>query len=224
MKISSIAFGPSGEVYIWAYTGWGSHPSHGVYRSTDGGSTWVQVLSKPPFGTGSISVSSDGYVFVGYSGATTDDDRGVVLSTDMGETWTDLNEGLVNRFVKDIVTNSNGYVFAGTYQSVFRSASTVAGTENEAGGNIPTGYFLAQNFPNPFNPVTTIRYSLPTGSEVSLKVFNPLGEEVATLVTGRQDAGPHTVSWDAAGQPSGLYFYRLQAGDFTQTKKLVLLR
>ena len=89
---------------------------------------------------------------------------------------------------------------------------------------VPMMIQLYQNYPNPFNPTTTIGFSLPTSSDVSLKIFNLLGEEVATLVSGRVDAGTHAIQWDATVQASGVYFYRLRAGGFTETRKLVLMR
>ncbi len=89
---------------------------------------------------------------------------------------------------------------------------------------IPVAYLLYQNYPNPFNPSTTIRYGLPHKSNVSLAVFNTLGQQVATLVQGDQEAGYHEVRFDASGLSSGVYFYRLQAGTFVETRKLLLLR
>ncbi len=83
---------------------------------------------------------------------------------------------------------------------------------------------LAQNYPNPFNPSTTIRYQLPAANHVSLKVFDLLGDEVATLVDGLQDRGDHAVTWDAGRFASGVYIYRLQSGDITSVRKLLLLR
>jgi len=80
------------------------------------------------------------------------------------------------------------------------------------------------NYPNPFNPVTTISYSLSLDAWVTLKVYSTLGEEVATLVSDHQETGRHSVEWDATGQPSGVYFYRLNAGGLVETRKLVLLR
>jgi hypothetical protein len=85
-------------------------------------------------------------------------------------------------------------------------------------------FSLAQNYPNPFNPSTTIRYGVPRKSRVLLTVYNTLGQHVATLVEGDQGAGYHEVRFDAAGLSSGVYFYRLQAGDFVSTKKLLLLK
>jgi hypothetical protein len=88
----------------------------------------------------------------------------------------------------------------------------------------PREYWLQQNYPNPFNPSTTIRYALPQAGYVTLKVYNLLGEEIAALISGRQPAGEHEVRWNAASLPSGVYFYRLQAGGFTMTRKLLLVR
>ena len=89
---------------------------------------------------------------------------------------------------------------------------------------LPSGYSLEQNYPNPFNPSTTIRYGLPRKSVVQLTVFNTLGQRVATLVQEEQEAGYHEVKFEASGLSSGVYFYRLTAGNFVQTRKLLLLR
>lgn len=88
----------------------------------------------------------------------------------------------------------------------------------------PTDFALSQNYPNPFNPSTTISFELPERSEVSLQVFNALGEMVHLLAKGTSDAGRHSVTFNATNFPSGVYFYRLQAGEFVQTQKMVLLR
>jgi hypothetical protein len=103
--------------------------------------------------------------------------------------------------------------------------NAVINTVQPAGTSPATGQFvLVQNFPNPFNPTTTISYSLPRAGEVSLKIFNLLGEEVATLAFGHREAGTHSIQWDAAGQTSGVYFCRLQEGGFIETKRMLLLK
>lgn len=89
---------------------------------------------------------------------------------------------------------------------------------------IPKDYLLQQNYPNPFNPVTKISYGLPAGNVVVLKVYNILGKEVALLVNDYQDAGIHTVSFNATGLASGVYFYQLKAGSFAAIKKLILAK
>jgi len=92
------------------------------------------------------------------------------------------------------------------------------------GAVVAAEYALSQNYPNPFNPTTAITFSLRDAGTVAIKVFDVTGHDVATLVSGHMTAGSHTVSFDASALPSGLYFYRLQAGDFTATRKMVLMK
>ena len=91
-------------------------------------------------------------------------------------------------------------------------------------GEVPLTYALYQNYPNPFNPVTTIKYSIPNSERVVLKVYNILGQEVATLVDEEQRAGVYEFKFDASNLSSGVYFYRLQAGKFIDVKKMILVK
>jgi hypothetical protein len=91
-------------------------------------------------------------------------------------------------------------------------------------GTVPATYSLSQNYPNPFNPSTTITYELPRASQVNLTVFDILGREVSVLVNDRKDAGVYEEKFDGSRLASGVYFYRLQTGDFVQTKRLMILK
>ena len=89
---------------------------------------------------------------------------------------------------------------------------------------IPEDFGLSQNYPNPFNPVTTISYQLPDDAHVTLVVSDVMGREVATLVNGQEEAGHKSVRFDASNLASGIYFYRLQAGIFVESRKLMLMK
>jgi probable HAF family extracellular repeat protein len=89
---------------------------------------------------------------------------------------------------------------------------------------ITTRYVLAQNYPNPFNPTTKINYQIPELSFVTLKVFDILGNEIETLVNEDKPSGTHTIDFNSTNLQSGIYFYKLQTPDFTQTKKMILLK
>jgi len=88
----------------------------------------------------------------------------------------------------------------------------------------PGKFNIRQNYPNPFNPVTCIQYTLPIAAHVEIRIFNALGQQVASLIDKKQTAGAHRIQWDGSGFPSGLYFYRIQAGEFCDTKKCLLLK
>jgi len=110
------------------------------------------------------------------------------------------------------------------YAATDTSAFTSVGVEDNKLNVIPTEFSISQNYPNPFNPTTTIAYSLPKNNFVALKIYDLLGREVATLVNEEKPAGNYEVDFNAANLSSGVYFYRISAGNFVETKKMILLR
>lgn len=104
------------------------------------------------------------------------------------------------------------------------SFDTLITSVGSSSRELPIRFNLEQNYPNPFNPTTTISFSLPSKSFVSLKVFDVVGREVATLLDGIEEPGLKLVTFNANGLVSGVYYYRLQTTSFTETKKLTLLR
>ena len=119
-----------------------------------------------------------------------------------------------------LVDNGNN----GTIDDTLYLQNQVTNVEDEGSLLLPDSYNLAQNYPNPFNPVTTIKYSIPESGNVLLKVYDILGNEVATLINEERDRGIHSVDFDASRLSSGVYLYKLQAGSFVETKKMILLK
>jgi hypothetical protein len=108
------------------------------------------------------------------------------------------------------------------FLSVFFSQANSASMVKSFNG--PGEFSLSQNYPNPFNPVTSISFSIPEDSFVSIKVYNLLGNQVATVINKEIEAGQHSIKFDASSLPSGVYFYMLKADNNVATKKLVLLK
>ena len=105
-----------------------------------------------------------------------------------------------------------------------RPAETRVVTSNERTDELPEAYALHGNYPNPFNPSTTITYELPEASDIRLIVLDVLGRVVESLVTGRESRGTHNIRWDAGDAPGGVYFVQLESGDFVQTRKMTLVK
>ncbi len=124
-----------------------------------------------------------------------------------------------NVFVGGSFTGAGGQ--SANYVARYTEPFTSVDEENRS---IPTSYRLMQNYPNPFNPSTTIRFEVPRSGFVTLKVYNLLGQEVAVLVNEVKQAGRHEVVWEATGLPSGVYFYRMRAETFDETRRLVFAR
>jgi len=188
---------------------------HGLYTSTNSGNNWVQASNGLP------SIPVEGFVFRDNFIYVAMGSTNVFRSTDNGLTWQSYNEGITTGVLRSM-TSGGPYLFASgegvfyirNFQTDIRICS----------GSIPDKFSLSQNYPNPFNPATSIKYSVSSIQSVKLSIYNILGKEVETLVNEKQSAGTYEVNWNASNYPSGIYFYRLQAGDFTETKKMILIK
>jgi hypothetical protein len=150
---------------------------------------------------------------------------GVFSSTDNGEQWAEIDEGLIALQVTSLAADGED-LLAGTLGGGVwrRGLEEIVTSFDEAPMARPLSFSLAQNFPNPFNPTTSIAFTLPERSAVRLMVFDAAGREIATLLSGELPAGRHVRRWDARDRASGLYLYRLQAGARTVTRKMLILR
>ena len=145
-----------------------------------------------------------------------------------GENWevyTQNNSPLLSNYIRDLEEDFNGNIWIGLDDagiSIYNrnGISSVLPETN----SIPFSYKLLQNYPNPFNPTTTIKYNLPDDSQVQIKVFDILGRQVVDLVNEAKVAGVYEINFDASSLASGIYLYRIQAGSFVDTKKMILLK
>jgi hypothetical protein len=191
----------------------------GVYISTNNGSSWVQsALNNQDVNSLAVYGNS---VFAG-----TSSESNFFVSTNNGTSWTLRNEGLGNYMVSAICIINN-FIFAGTNSNgVYRRSLNELVGINPVTNEIPKEYSLSQNYPNPFNPSTTIRFAIPVGTRhgafVQIKVYDALGREVDILVNEQLSPGTYEVEWPASDYPSGVYFYKLIAGSYTDTKKMIL--
>ena len=196
----------------------------GVFRKNGG--VWTKLPSPPALSGYSafvVSVDSSGNTIAGFStyGFPNYLWRGLYATKNNGTTWTYL--GLDSISVRGLVSYGDS-TYAYTYADGLYKVRSTTGVSFVGATAQPTSFALEQNYPNPFNPTTTIRFSISKLSIVHLKIFDILGRDVETLVNGEMNSGSHQISFDATPLASGIYFYRLQAGDFTATKKLVLLK
>jgi hypothetical protein len=139
------------------------------------------------------------------------------------ETYSDANLKLITGDARSAPFTTTGSWFASRalVGEIHYSLTTEV---KEGRGEVPSTFVLSQNYPNPFNPSTTIKFAIPTKEYVTLKIYNTIGQLIATLHEGELNAGTFETSWNASGVASGVYFYRLQAGTLSQTKKLVLIK
>jgi photosystem II stability/assembly factor-like uncharacterized protein len=214
----------TGGKNLFAGTGvWGSG-SHGaptvyakgIYHSTNNGANWIAVDS---FMTAYSFVVSGNNIFTGTG-------SGVFFSTNNGTSWIECNVGLIEWPVVYALAISGTNLFCAlSVGSVWkRPLSDIITSVERRSTDLPTQFNLDQNYPNPFNPATNISFSIPSKSFVSLKVFDIMGREVSTITSEEMSVGNYSKQWNAANIPSGVYFYRLQAGSFTETKKMILLK
>ncbi len=197
-----------------------------IYRTTNYGVNWTNISSNllnVPANSIIIDYNYDSVLYVGC-------DAGVYYTTNLGGSWQLLGTGLPNSPVYDINYHqpTKTLVAATHGRSMYKIDVTgIIGIE-PISNTIPDKFSLSQNYPNPFNPATTIRFSIPPykggGGDVSLKVYDILGSEVATLVNQQLNPGTYEVEWDASEFSSGIYFYSLTTEGFNQTKRMILIK
>ncbi|MBI1931308.1 MAG: T9SS type A sorting domain-containing protein [Ignavibacteriales bacterium] len=130
--------------------------------------------------------------------------------------WNDVT----NTDLKILVDEGND----GTVDDTLSLTNKITGIGNSQGSLLPTEYKLEQNYPNPFNPTTTISYQIPVNKHITIKVYDVLGREIATLIDEYKPAGIYKLEFNASRLVSGVYFYKLRAGSFVETRKMIIMR
>jgi len=190
-----------------------------ILRTTNGGTTWTQQSSGTTQQLRSVHFTDNNTGWaVGYFGC-------ILKTIDGGLSWIKLTSGSTRYFESvQFVDNETGWVVGDWGRILKTTNGGVTFAEEEEIDEIPTEYYLSQNYPNPFNPNTKIRYSVSQYSNVVIKVFDILGNEIETLVNEEKLIGTYEVTWYAEKLSSGVYFYQLRAGDYFDTKKMILLK
>ncbi|MDR3668411.1 MAG: T9SS type A sorting domain-containing protein, partial [Ignavibacteriaceae bacterium] len=147
---------------------------------------------------------------------------GVFSSSDFGKNWTMV--GLKDNIINSLVVAGDNLFAATDSACVWRCPLSELTAVNKEVNAIPKDFTLSQNHPNPFNPTTTISYSLPSSSNIKLIVYNTLGQSIKTLESGYKPAGNYSINFNAYSLPSGIYFYKLEAGPLSQIKKMMLIK
>ncbi len=210
---SGIAVDDAGNAYVTGWTNSTDFPTANPFDGNQNGG-WDGFATK-------VSASGSSLFYSTYLGGRYDDQAGGIAVDGVGcayvTGWTKSPDfPTVNPHESDLGGAKDAFV------AKFGGGDWVK--DEETGNNLPLRYYLSQNHPNPFNPITEIRYTVPRDCWVRLEVYNILSQKVATLVDGKQKAGYKVARWDASSFSSGIYFCRLEAGDFTETRKMVLMR
>jgi len=196
----------------------GSSASAGMLKTTNSGVTWTAVTA--PYPSSSIS----GIVGVANTWWAAQQGTGISISTNDGATWTTAYTAPTGSFYH-LTKSRSGATLWGIRSNggISRYGAPIIGI-NPVTGTTPVDYVLSQNYPNPFNPVTKISFALPKSGLVSMKIYDILGQEVATLVNETKNAGNYSVDFDASKLSSGIYFYKISVNGFTDVKKMTLIK
>ncbi len=191
----------------------------GMMKTTDGGATYTSVTVP---GTGTIHIAGYGSDFWYIRG------MGVYRSTNSGDNWSleYTSTGFLNH-ISFVLHNGCPIGWAGRNNAgglVIRMQSDTLTSTGNNNNQIPEAFGLGQNYPNPFNPTTKVRFALPKNSFAKLVVYDALGREVETLVNEQLTAGTYEADWSANKFSSGVYYYKLSAGSFVETRKMILLK
>jgi photosystem II stability/assembly factor-like uncharacterized protein len=190
---------------------------YGIYSSVDTGSTWKNAGTGFSWNSVYKSIAIGGNILFASSF------YNLSYSSDNGEKWIDLK--IPDSYGIGSIVCQGDYIFLASASGVWKRSLSEFSTSIEKNINhIPQTITLQQNYPNPFNPSTIFEYNIPVQSLVIVKIIDLLGREVATLVNEKKEAGRYTLPWNASKMASGIYFYTFQAGEFRETKRMILLK
>ncbi|MBI5463408.1 MAG: T9SS type A sorting domain-containing protein, partial [Ignavibacteriales bacterium] len=190
-----------------------------ILRTTDGGASWTSQTSGTTNELRSVSFTdANTGTAVGFGGT-------ILRTTDGGLNWTNQTSKTSNHLSGVSFTDASTGTAVGSGGTILRTTTGgVTWVEDKKRGEIPQEYTLSQNYPNPFNPTTTIGFRTQVSGFTSLKVYDVLGKEIATLVNEQMSAGNYSATWNAQNVSSGMYFYRLHSGNVVETKRMLLLK
>ncbi|NUO79500.1 T9SS type A sorting domain-containing protein, partial [candidate division KSB1 bacterium] len=202
-----------------------------ILKTTDGGETWKEIFAEDGRFFFGIAINPARPVrMYAASWFKTSDPQPLILyiSDDGGESWCEVRETTAQfGGVWDLLHVNEGMIdklYLGLNKGGVYEFVTEVTTEVDDDPVIVSTFKLEQNYPNPFNPETVISFSLPRAGLATLKIYDALGREVATLTNHMMAAGEHQIRWRSSGLASGVYFYRLQAGNFSAVKKMLMLQ
>ncbi len=195
--------------------------SNVIFRSSNYGLFWIDITNNLPFAIippYSFIGSNKYNVFAGTYG------NGIQYTSNFGSNWISRSEGLPDSTTVTCFTIKDTMMYAGTIYGVFKRPTGQIISIRHTGTVITDKFVLKQNYPNPFNPSTNIDFQIPKKSFVEITVFNISGKKIQTIVKEILEAGKYSANFNAGELPSGVYFYRIQAGDFRESKSMVLIK
>jgi photosystem II stability/assembly factor-like uncharacterized protein len=196
-------------------TGWVVGDNGKILKTIDGGSQWTSEESTTTMDLYSIMANDSSYIWISGEDGTLLVNSGTYWELRLGPTSQNLTSICFLDY-KGWISGDNGVIIHTTNVDIISSISSLT--------EIPADFLLLQNYPNPFNPVTNISFELPRSSYTKLIVYDVLGKELLTLENKELPAGKHLYQWDASEYSTGIYFYRLEAGEFIETKRMVLVK
>jgi photosystem II stability/assembly factor-like uncharacterized protein len=210
----------NGITFLNANTGIMVGTSGTILKTTDGGNHWVPALATPLTTNTLFRVSypvANRITTIGGAGT-------IITSTDGGNNWELQYSGTLSILYGVYFRDANNGCVVGEGGIVLTTTDGGAVFVNNISTKTPDNYYLNQNYPNPFNPNTKIRFQIKESGLVTLKVYNLLGKEVVTIINGNMQPGTYETPFSGNGLNSGMYIYKLQAGNYTETKKMCLIK
>lgn len=222
----SVSNGMTGTKWAFTFTNTPNYLIAGtsdakIYRTSNNGTNWEMCYSQNSLNNAIYSLKYSLNRLVAGTAL------GLFYSYNQGTTWFPINEGLPpnTEMRSDAIVFSTLNVYAAPTNGVYRRPLTQL-TSISSSVNSANNFELKQNYPNPFNPATVISFQLPAAGEITLKVFDTNGKEIAELINEKKNAGSYSVTFDAGkyNLPSGIYFYKLSTEDFSETKRMILVK